>query len=192
MLTCLIFVRTAHPQSGAPVQYYYDDLGRLTRVVDPSGNIVTILRPAPPKTSGRKRVDCEHAGPTPLCEGIQPEAGPILFLVAPIGGGIAGGMEASAEGLGAEGAASDSTAYQGYWDSLSGRARVQSSPYNIVLQYDEDGNVVGATTYDQFGNRAYQYEFDPDVRHGAGYHAYDNSGPYIGSGNGPRSPHAPF
>ena len=41
MLTCLILVRTAHPQSGAPVQYYYDDLGRLTRVVDTSGNIAT-------------------------------------------------------------------------------------------------------------------------------------------------------
>jgi YD repeat-containing protein len=28
-------------QSGASVQYFYDDLGRLTRVVDPSGNIAT-------------------------------------------------------------------------------------------------------------------------------------------------------
>ncbi len=35
------FVRPLWAQSGNPVQYYYDDLGRLTRVVDPSGNIAT-------------------------------------------------------------------------------------------------------------------------------------------------------
>jgi len=28
-------------QTGNPVQYFYDDLGRLTRVVDPGGNIAT-------------------------------------------------------------------------------------------------------------------------------------------------------
>lgn len=28
-------------QSGNPVQYFYDDAGRLTRVVDPSGDVAT-------------------------------------------------------------------------------------------------------------------------------------------------------
>ena len=44
ILTVLIavgLVRSLRAQSGNPVQYFYDDLGRLTRVVDPSGNIAT-------------------------------------------------------------------------------------------------------------------------------------------------------
>src|SRR5260370_33941725 len=46
-LTCLIFLFIlgfASPlwaQSGASVQYVYDSLGRLTKVVDPSGNVAT-------------------------------------------------------------------------------------------------------------------------------------------------------
>jgi len=28
-------------QTSAPIQYFYDDLGRLTRVVDQSGNVAT-------------------------------------------------------------------------------------------------------------------------------------------------------
>lgn len=89
-------------------------------------------------------------------------------------------------------AADDAAAYQQYWDNLSNRAPVQSSPYDVVPKYDADGNLTGATTYDQYGNRAYQYEFDPGARHGPGYHSYDNSGPYTGYGNGPRSPHIIF
>ena len=68
---------------------------------------------------------------------------------------------------------------------------MQSSPYNIVPRYDENGNIVGWTTYDAFGNRAYQYEIDPTSRHGPGYHSYDNS-ETGGTGNGPSSPHIPF
>jgi len=41
VLMSLTLVRAARGQSGNPVQYFYDDLGRLTRVVDPSGNIAT-------------------------------------------------------------------------------------------------------------------------------------------------------
>src|SRR5258708_4127103 len=46
-LTCLIFLFIlgfASPlgaQSSSPIQYIYDPLGRLTKVVDPSGNIAT-------------------------------------------------------------------------------------------------------------------------------------------------------
>jgi RHS repeat-associated protein len=82
-------------------------------------------------------------------------------------------------------------ALERFWLRLQGRAPVQSSPYNIVPRYDENGNIVGWTTYDAFGNRAYQYEIDPTSRHGPGYHSYDNS-ETGGTGNGPRSPHIPF
>src|SRR5580765_777639 len=43
-LTCLFILGFASPlwaQSGASVQYVYDALGRLTTVVDPSGNVAT-------------------------------------------------------------------------------------------------------------------------------------------------------
>ena len=83
----------------------------------------------------------------------------------------------------------DAARYEQFWRDLTGHAPPRSSPYNIVLTYDENGNIVGATTYDQFGNRVYQYEFGSDVRHGEGYHTYDNSGPSTGFGNGQRSDH---
>jgi len=77
------------------------------------------------------------------------------------------------------------------WLRLQQRAPQQSSPYNIVPRYDENGKIVGWTTYDAFGNRAYQYEIDPLSRHGPGYHSHDNSATG-GVGNGPRSDHIPF
>src|SRR5690242_6547238 len=43
-LICLFILGFASPlwaQSGASVQYVYDALGRLTTVVDPSGNVAT-------------------------------------------------------------------------------------------------------------------------------------------------------
>jgi RHS repeat-associated protein len=75
-----------------------------------------------------------------------------------------------------------------YWIGLTDPAPVQSNPFNVIPKYDDQGQLRGATTYDEFGNRAYQYEFGSSVRHGEGYHVYDNS--TTGSfGNGPRSPH---
>ena len=88
--------------------------------------------------------------------------------------------------------ADDSARYQKYWDDLTGRSPERSSPYDVRPKYTSDGDIIGATTYDQFGNRAYQYEFSRSTRHGPGYHRYYNSGPHTGSGNGPRSPHIPF
>ena len=41
VLLLLGFASPLWAQSGASVQYIYDDLGRLTKVVDPSGNVAT-------------------------------------------------------------------------------------------------------------------------------------------------------
>lgn len=85
----------------------------------------------------------------------------------------------------------DSAALEAYWNSLGNRAPVQSYPYNIVNKYNvATGELKSVTTYDAFGNRAYQYEFGG--RWGAEYHVYDNR-IAIGAGNGPRShPGTPF
>jgi len=97
-------------------------------------------------------------------------------------------------GLGGAGAAAadDSLAYEQYWQNLGRRAPQQSSPYNIINKYDPaTGELKSVTTYDEYGNRAYQYEINPNVRHGPGYHEYSNSCT-IGQGNGPRGGHTPF
>ena len=39
VLMCVALARMLQAQSSNPVQYFYDDLGRLTRAVNPSGNI---------------------------------------------------------------------------------------------------------------------------------------------------------
>lgn len=41
LLSLLGFASPLAAQSTAPVRYFYDDLGRLTKVVDPSGNVAT-------------------------------------------------------------------------------------------------------------------------------------------------------
>jgi YD repeat-containing protein len=41
LFLCLAFVSALRAQNSTPVQYFYDDLGRLTRVVDQSGNIAS-------------------------------------------------------------------------------------------------------------------------------------------------------
>ena len=82
--------------------------------------------------------------------------------------------------------------YKAYWDSLAGRAPEKSVPFNIIATYTTEGNIESFTTYDANGNRAFQYEVGEGVRHGQGYHSYDNSGPYAGSGKGPRGEHTQF
>lgn len=89
--------------------------------------------------------------------------------------------------------ADDSAAYEEYWNSvLQATSPEQSAPYNILNRYNSAGELHSVTTYDEFGNRAYQYELNDNVRHGPGYHQFDNSGPCRGFGKGPRSPHIPF
>jgi YD repeat-containing protein len=41
LFLCLAFVSALRAQSNSPVQYFYDDLGRLTRVVDQNGNVAS-------------------------------------------------------------------------------------------------------------------------------------------------------
>ena len=108
--------------------------------------------------------------------------------------GLQGAAE-SANAVNALNVADDSAAYEQYWNNLGNRAPVQSSPYNIVNKYNvSTGELKSVTTYDAFGNRAYQYEFGG--RWGAEYHFYDNSSSIPGApgfGNGPRShPGIPF
>ena len=85
----------------------------------------------------------------------------------------------------------DCAAYEAYWELLTQRAPEQSYPYAIVNVYNELGEILSWTTYDEFGNRAYQYEIAPGTRHGPGYHFFDQCG-NMGFGKGPRSPHIPF
>ena len=85
----------------------------------------------------------------------------------------------------------DALQYAQYWADLMEQASEQSGPFNIINRYDGGGNLIGATTYDGFGNRAFQYEFPNNTRHGPGYHSYDNEGPNMGCGKGPRSPTYP-
>lgn len=77
-----------------------------------------------------------------------------------------------------------------YWKSLENNAPRQAAPYEIRPKYNPDGTIKSYTTYDKYGNRAYQYETG-NVRHGEGYHAYNNE-TNAGLGDGTRSNHMPF
>ncbi len=91
-----------------------------------------------------------------------------------------------------EGEPDDSEEYDDYWDKLTDKAPEQSNPYDVIPRYDENGDRKGATTYDEYGNRQRQYELGDSVRHGEGYHDYDNSGSNRGYGKGPRGGHNNF
>jgi hypothetical protein len=82
--------------------------------------------------------------------------------------------------------------YLQYWEDLQGRAPDRSIPYDLIHRYDGDGNIIGATSYDGFGNRATQYELPDNTRHGPGFHDYDNGGRNGGFGKGERSDHCEF
>ncbi|OZG75211.1 hypothetical protein BTA51_02165 [Hahella sp. CCB-MM4] len=86
----------------------------------------------------------------------------------------------------------DSEAYDDYWDSLTDRAPERSNPYDVIPRYDENGDLKGATTYDEKGNRHQQHEWGDNVRHGEGYHDYDNSGSNGGFGKGSRGDHISY
>jgi len=49
LLFTMLVASALRAQTQTPVQYFYDDLGRLTRVVDTSGNIATYHYDAPMK-----------------------------------------------------------------------------------------------------------------------------------------------
>jgi RHS repeat-associated protein len=82
--------------------------------------------------------------------------------------------------------------YDAYWQGLTKRAPIQAQPYEIIPRYTSNGMIESYTTYDKLGYRAYQYEFAPGVRHGPGYHVFDQTPPLGGLGKGPRGPHIPF
>jgi hypothetical protein len=104
--------------------------------------------------------------------------------------GLKSGNRALAEG--ADEVLDEAARYQKYWDDLQGKAPVKSAPYSIRNKYTPEGELKSVTTYDKFGNRAYQYEVHPSVRHGEGYHIYDNTGINTERGKGPRSDHIDF
>ena len=108
-------------------------------------------------------------------------------------GGLAGSIgKAGAAGREAiDVVVDDSAAYAKYWENLAGRAPRQSSPYNVINKYSKTGELRGATTYDAYGNRAYQYELGPSATHGEGYHIYDNASNGA-LGDGARSAHILF
>ena len=109
-------------------------------------------------------------------------------------GQIAGGslsVYGSYAGLNSMIKASQPFVPESYWQSLSKQAPQQAAPYSIHPTYAPNGTIKSYTTYDGFGNRAFQYEVAPNVRHGQGYHIYDNSATG-GIGNGPRGPHIGF
>ncbi|MDD3588218.1 MAG: polymorphic toxin-type HINT domain-containing protein, partial [Thermoguttaceae bacterium] len=85
---------------------------------------------------------------------------------------------------------SEAKRYQKYWNDLK-RAPEISTPYDIVASY-KNGVRVSYTTYDKFGYRAFQYELSDSVRHGAGYHIYDQTPPAGINGKRPRSTHYPY
>ena len=86
----------------------------------------------------------------------------------------------------------DSKRYDEYWEKqLKKPAPEQSSPGDVKNVFDKDGNLKKTTTYDEFGNRDTQYEFEGS-RHGEGYHKFDNTGKNRATGKGPRSPHTKF
>jgi hypothetical protein len=63
----------------------------------------------------------------------------------------------------------DSKKYQKYWEDK--KAPEQSEPYSTYRKYEENGDIKQVTTYDKYGNRHRQYDFN-DPRHG-GDHQHD-------------------
>ena len=84
----------------------------------------------------------------------------------------------------------EATRYNAYWESLK-RPPETSTPYNIVPQYKNEVRIA-YTTFDKFGFRAFQYEIHDSVRHGPGYHIFDQTPPAGKNGKGIRSAHIPF
>ena len=82
--------------------------------------------------------------------------------------------------------------YQAYWQGLTKPAPEQALPYEIIPRYTGNGMIESYTTYDKLGFRAYLYEVGPSVRHGPGYHVYNQTPPLGASGKGPRGEHIPF
>ena len=118
--------------------------------------------------------------------------GAVEAAASGVTGGVQGGAEEVADGAGGaneQNGVDDSAEYDAYWEGLTKKAPERSSPYDVKPKYDPEGNKRGATTYDQYDNRANQYEWDPGVRHGDGQHSYDNDGPNKGFGKGRRGEH---
>jgi hypothetical protein len=127
----------------------------------------------------------------PASAAVKAEAAALEGVAAARAGGAMNVLRGTgvAEHAIAKGARPRGTGLGSYWQRLTGHAPERSVPYDVIRRYDQGGNITGATTYDRFGNRAFQYEFGEGVRHGPGYHTYDNTGRFAGWGSGPRSPH---
>jgi hypothetical protein len=70
----------------------------------------------------------------------------------------------------------------------------QSSPYSTYERFSPDGDLKQVTTYDQYGDRAHQYDLGDGARHGEGSHSFEYSGtnPRQAPGGGVRGDHEPF
>ncbi len=75
--------------------------------------------------------------------------------------------------------------YNNYWDDLP-RAPEQSEPYDVYNRYNPDGSLHQTTTYDEYGNRAYQYDWQS--RQGEHYHEFNYDQTYRRP-YGPRADH---
>ena len=69
------FAFSLRAQSSNPVQYYYDDAGRLTTVVDPQGNFATYQYDAVGNLLGIKRTSLSSANALAIFN-FTPQSGP--------------------------------------------------------------------------------------------------------------------
>jgi len=70
----------------------------------------------------------------------------------------------------------------------------QWEPYGRYERFDEQGNLLQVTTYDEAGSRIRQYDTGTKARHGEGVHTfeYGPANPRQDPGGGRRSPHIPL
>jgi RHS repeat-associated protein len=106
--------------------------------------------------------------------------------------GIREGLAGTSRGFTSRMSPGEARRYQQYWEGLTGHAPEQGAPYSLRNTYAPSGQLKSVTTYDRIGNRAFQYEIGPGVRHGQGYHSYTHTGKQISVGKGPRSGHVDF
>lgn len=76
ILLVLGFAFSLRAQSSNPVQYYYDDVGRLTTVVDPKGNIATYQYDAVGNLLGIAKTTLPSANALAIFN-FTPQSGPV-------------------------------------------------------------------------------------------------------------------
>jgi hypothetical protein len=114
------------------------------------------------------------------------------------GGGIAAGCFVGDEDAAALDAADDAADTflpdEYYATKENDLAPGQSSPYSTYERFSPNGDLKQVTTYDEYGDRAYQYDLGEGSRHGEGSHFFEYSGqnPRQAPGGGLRGEHVPF